>query len=311
MADSLSPREAAALASYERKLQTVRDNTALVAQGYGSGYYCWGDGGVGKSYNILKQFAALGFKEGEDFHLHNTRMSGSKLFDLLEEHPESRHLFEDIENIFADRLCLNLLRSALWGQEGDDHAQERLVTYAVRTGGQAEERKVYFKGQIFFTGNRPLGANPELAALQTRIIVGNPVPTRAELLAVMKSICLAGKKTDKGFVSPQAAMEVYDCYVAHLASDTKVDLRVIVRLLKLRLGTDQLRLTTTWQQQVTQAIAQSTESQQPLTRHQRVAQETDIALALHRQRLTGAPLQAEWTRRTGHATLDSYYRRLR
>ena len=131
------------------------------------------------------------------------------------------------------------------------------------------------------------------------------------MLAVMKSICLKGKQTDKGFVSPEDCLEVFRYYSTHLEVDTKLDLRVLNRAIKLRLGIKNLKLKTTWQELVDRAIRQSTESQQPLTRLQRVAKERDIALELKKKGLKGEALQAEWAKRTPHKSLDSYYRRLK
>jgi hypothetical protein len=52
-------------------------------------------------------------------------------------------------------------------------------------------------------------------------------------------------------------------------------------------------------------------TQEPITRNDRIAQETIIALELRRKRLPGKELLADWQRLTGNPTLDTYYRRLR
>jgi hypothetical protein len=308
----LTKQEREALESYNKKLQQVRDTTRLIASGYGNGYYCWGDGGIGKSFNMIAELKAMGLVEGKTWFLHNTRLSGPALGDSIEKFPTQPHLFEDIENLFIERTSLNLLRSARWGQEDKDGRQERIVLYGVKNPLKpGEERRVLFTGQMLFTGNKPLEAIPELEALSTRIEVEHPEVNREEMLAIMKSICLQGKKTDKGFVSPEDCLEVFRYYSTHLEADTKLDLRVLSKAIKLRLGINKLKLRTTWQQLVDRAIRQSTESQQPLTRLQRVAKERDIALELKKQGLTGEALRAEWEKRTGHKTFDSYYRRLK
>ena len=308
----LTKQERDALESYNKKLQRVRDTTRLVASGYGNGYYCWGDGGIGKSWNIISELKVMGLVRGKDWILHNTRLSGPAWFDSIEKFSSQTHLLEDIENVFLDRTSLNLTRSALWGQEDKDGKQERLVTYATKnllTPG--EERQVVFTGHILFTGNKPLEAIPELEALSTRIEVEHIELSREEMLAVMKSICLQGRQTDKGCVSPEDCLEVFRYYATHLEADTKLDLRVLNKAIKLRLGIKTLKLKTTWQELVKRAIRQSTESQQPLTRLQRVAKERDIALDLKKKNMTGEALRSEWEKRTGHKTIDSYYRRLK
>jgi hypothetical protein len=303
----LTRREQEALVSYNKKLQQVRDTTRLVASGYSNGYYCWGDGGIGKSFNMM-----MGLVLDKDWVLHNTRLSAAAWFDSIEKFRSQVHLLEDIGNLFTENAALNLTRSATWGQEDKAGRQERIVVYGVKNQKKlGEERRVLFTGQMLFTGNKPLEAIPELEALGTRIEVEHPEVTRDEMLAVMKSICLQGKHTDKGFASPEDCLEVFRYYSNHLEADTKLDLRVLTRAIKLQLGIKKLELSTTWQELVDRAIRQSTESQQPLTRLQRIAQERDIALDLRKRGLTGETLKSEWEKRTGHKTLDSYYRRLK
>ncbi len=40
------------LASFEKKLQLVRDRVVGAVEGYNSGVYIWGRGGTGKSYTV-------------------------------------------------------------------------------------------------------------------------------------------------------------------------------------------------------------------------------------------------------------------
>jgi len=308
----LTKNEREALESYNKKLQQVRDTTRLVASGFGNGYYCWGDGGIGKSYTIISELKAMGLVEGKDWMLHNTRLSGPAWFDKIDKYPSQTHMHEDIENLFIENTALNMMRSALWGQEDEDGKQERIVTYSTKNPLKpGEERRVMFTGQMIFTGNKPLEAIPELEAVSTRIEVEHPEVTRDEMLAVMKSICIKGKKTDKGFVSPEDCLEIFRYYSTHLEADTKLDLRILNRVFKLRLGIKKLTLKTAWERMMDRAIKQSTESQQPLTRLQRTAKERDIALELKKKGLTGEALRAEWEKRTGHKTIDAYYRRLK
>jgi hypothetical protein len=308
----LTKKEQKALESYNKQLQRVRDTTRLIATGFGNGYYCWGDGGIGKSYNMIAELKAMGLVLGKDWLLHNTRLSAAAWFDCIAKFPSQVHMHEDIENLFTENTALNLIRSAMWGQDDKGGGQERIVTYRVKTHLKTgDERRVLFTGQMLFTGNKPLEAIPELEALSTRIEVEHPEVSREEMLAVMKSICLQGRKTNKGFVSPEDCLEVFHYYARHLEADTKLDLRVLNRAIKLRLGIKKLNLKTTWQELVDRAIRQSTESQQPLTRFQRLAKERDVALELKKRGLTGEALRAEWEKRTGHETFDSYYRRLK
>ena len=71
----LTKQEKAALESYDKKLQRVRDTTRLVASGHGNGYYCWGHGGIGKSYHMMAELKVMNLVLGKDWILHNTRLA--------------------------------------------------------------------------------------------------------------------------------------------------------------------------------------------------------------------------------------------
>ena len=149
------------LHSLEAKLQIVRDRTRSVALGYRNGLHLWGEGGIGKSYCVLSELDRM----KASFVLHNSRLTGRGLFDLLMEFPDQIHVLEDCEPIFADKNACGVLRSALWGQTTTEHGQERFVGW--RTFNQ--QLGFYFEGSIVFIGNRKLDSVPELRAIVSRI----------------------------------------------------------------------------------------------------------------------------------------------
>src|SRR5207244_3419892 len=71
------------LASLEKKLQVVRDRTRGVVEGYATGLHVWGDGGIGKSFTVLRTLERL----RADFTLVNSRLTGKGLFNNLEKFP--------------------------------------------------------------------------------------------------------------------------------------------------------------------------------------------------------------------------------
>ena len=58
-----------------------------------------------------------------------------------------------------------ILRSACWGQRGDDGRQKRVITWATAKGVES----TVFQGGIVMLSNRPLDDLPELKAIRTRI----------------------------------------------------------------------------------------------------------------------------------------------
>ena len=72
------------LASFEQKLQLIRDRVTGVAQQYYSGCYLVGRPGTSKTHTVVAQLEELGVP----FILRNARLTTMGLFELLQEHPE-------------------------------------------------------------------------------------------------------------------------------------------------------------------------------------------------------------------------------
>lgn len=176
------------LAQLEAKLQIVRDRVTAVANGYATGLYLYGDGGVGKSYTVLQELQRL----RSDFVAFNSRMTGRGLYEQLEKFPHSVHVLEDMEGLFRDKGAQGVLRSALWAQrqEGSRGRLERRVTWITH----AEENEVIFHGGIIVIGNRAIDDVPELHAVKTRIACLHLEVTGHEIQALMRQV--AGKGYD-------------------------------------------------------------------------------------------------------------------
>src|SRR3974390_1830623 len=87
-----------ALASLEKKLQLVRDLVTAVAKGFKTGLFLYGSGGVGKSYTVLRKLQQL----EASYQLFNVRMTGRRLFKVLQAAPDAIHVLEDMERITKD-----------------------------------------------------------------------------------------------------------------------------------------------------------------------------------------------------------------
>jgi hypothetical protein len=163
------------LDQFEARLQLVRDRTRGVAEGWATGLYLWGEGGISKSFTVLEELGRLKVA----YRLTNSRLTGRGLFDLLSDHPDRVHVLEDRERLCRDPNAAGVLRSALWGQKGKLPRQhlERVVTW--RTFEQ--NLGFVFTGGIIFSQNCPLDDLPGLRALKTRIAHLRLQPTNAEV----------------------------------------------------------------------------------------------------------------------------------
>lgn len=200
------------LASYEAKLQLVRDYTKGVALGFSNGFFLYGSGGIAKSYTVLAELQRLSV----DFKLFNSRMSGRGLFEALAEYPKSVHLLEDMERVVKDKDAQGIIRSACWAQRGDDGQQRRTLTWATARGVES----IVFQGGIIMLSNRALDDLPELRAIRTRISHLHLEVSDAEIAAQMRRLAKGGYKHGDQEMTADEAETVCDFVI--LESQSKL-----------------------------------------------------------------------------------------
>jgi hypothetical protein len=219
----LSDVDRAHLAALETKFQLVRDYAGQVASGYTTGLYLFGEGGIGKSFAVIRELDRL----KADYKVFNSRMTGRGLYNALERFPDSIHVLEDMEQITRDRGAQGVLRSALWGQrrDGGKGPMERMVTWST----YRMEHSFIFTGGIIMTANKPLGDLPELQALKTRIACMHLRATDGELTALMRSVALKGFEQQGRVLAPAECREICEFIVEQSRSlHRALDMRLLL-----------------------------------------------------------------------------------
>jgi hypothetical protein len=225
------------LVEYENQLSKVRDFVRGVAQGWTTGFYLWGDGGISKTWTVLDELE----RSKMAYITTNSRLTGRGLVDLLSTYPSVVHVFEDMETLLKDKLAAGVLRSACWS--GD----KRVVTW--RTAHDTTE--FTFTGGIIFIMNCPLDDLPELQALKTRIAHLHLSPSTEQIIAKMRSIAaqgythvLRGKSMS---LSPVQAYGVCEYVVAKCVTlGCKPCLRMLVNAFHDRLQCDAGESSSDW-----------------------------------------------------------------
>jgi hypothetical protein len=306
--EEFTAEELEALESLERKYAIIREETLLVALGNSSGLYVWGEGGIGKSWNVIQTLRKYGYT----FRHKNTRLSVAGFGEELRDHPKGLFLLEDLPDIADTTASRNLLLAALWGQPDPETGQmERLVPWTV-SGDRKFETKFY--GGIICTANKPMADIPELRAIATRIEVIGLACTREEILAVAKEVALDGFRFNGGSLSPQECLDMWSFYKKELPEGRMADLRILVRAARKRLGMEEMRrkglpLTRTWQEMLLAMIHQGPPPEPVLTPGARKLNDEEVAVELSRKypdpRDRGQR-DKEWQERTGHHPLTYY-----
>jgi hypothetical protein len=294
--------DAELLHSLERKRQLIRDRTRGVAEGYATGFYLWGEGGTSKSYTVEQTLQAL----RKPYQLSNSRVTGKGLFGLLRDHPDLVHVLEDVETLFADKHSFGVLRSALWGQAGEDGQQERLVVW--QTARMREE--FLFEGGIILVANGPPDDVPQLRAVKTRITCLRFQPTTEEVAALMRDIARRGHRHGLHRLSPKECLEVATEIVTRTQRlQRNLDLRLLVNALQDRLQWANGSSETHWLDLLESRMKERVVSPGAGVRPRSERRARELAVA---RRIAGLPLEERmrtWERETGRSRA-SLYRRL-
>jgi hypothetical protein len=198
----------AALATLEAKNQVVRDLVTGVAKKFKTGLFLHGDGGLGKSFTVLRHLEYL----QATYQLYNSRMSSKGLLLAFKNGPDVIHVLEDMERLTNDADAQGVLRSALCAQPG----HERVINW---TTARDSMKPFSFSGGVIIISNRPLADMPELRALATRIDVHRLDVTEDELTALMYDLASRGyQHNGKMVMGPQECLEV----TQHLLEECRV-----------------------------------------------------------------------------------------
>lgn len=221
---SLSVMDLKCLERLDAKWQIVRDCTASVATGRSTGFYLFGNGGVGKSHNVIAELR----RHAVPFKVFNSRMTGRGLFDTLRRYPSAIHVLEDMEHLFNERSAVGVLRSSLWGQRVPGRAgpMERLVTWTTNK----TQYEFWFTGGLIFTANRPFPDRPELDAIKTRIAYLHLEVDDAEMVALMRNVALEGYASGEDVMTAEECGTVCDFVVNEsIGLNRSFDMRLLTR----------------------------------------------------------------------------------
>jgi hypothetical protein len=294
----MEPQDVKLLAQLDSKMAIVRDRTRSVALGYTTGFFLYGDGGVGKSFAVLSELERL----QADFKLHNSRMTGRGLFDALYDFPESIHVLEDMEAIFDDRMAQGVLRSALWGQVKDD-CPVRVVTWR----SHKTDLRCHFEGGVIIISNRPLADLPELNAIATRINPTQLHVSNEEAAALMREIAAKGYRRGGQQLLPGACTEVAEYLIeTSLNANRRLDLRLLVNSFSDRLQWEKGDTEAHWKELVTSRLDERVVAAKR-SRAAEIADEREMARRI--KDLPRSKRAAEWENLTGKSE-KALYRRL-
>ncbi len=220
------------LASFDRKLQLIRDRVRGVAERYYTAAYLVGRPGTSKTHTVETELEGLDIP----FVLRNARMTPMGLFEFLHDHPEHVVVLDDIASLFKQQAALQILMAALDG----DPDQPRTVTY------KSKDRDISFEftGGVVAISNVPLKNDPLANAVASRVVQVEHEPTDEEIAAFMRTLAENGYKE----LGADECLEVVEFVVSETRNhDRRLDLRHMTKACEDRRQWEHGHARTSWQ----------------------------------------------------------------
>jgi hypothetical protein len=205
------------LRELEQRLAVVRDRVRGVARGQSTGFYLFGRPGTSKTYTVRTTLDELGIP----YEYHSGHITPLGLFDLLARYHDRVLVLDDVSEILANRIALQILLAALGNQPYATGA--RIVKYR----RQGRDETVRFTGGIILISNLELHSTSLLAALKSRLHYLRHDPTDEQIASLMRQIASRGRTTPK--LSPTQCLEVAEFVISESRQlGCRLDIRLLV-----------------------------------------------------------------------------------
>ena len=185
------------------------------------------EGGIGKSTVVLSTLT----EEKKKFVYVNNYTTTLELVNFLYEHRNEIIVFDDTENIFNNKIIINILKGALWGIGKEN---KRIVTYLTTDQKLKSPRQFEFSGKCFFLLNKKPNDNDVLTkALLTRSLV---YEMNFDYKEIMEMLAEFSKLPYKEMTQEQR-QEVYNYIKENTDISTKdINFRTTLKIYDLYLG---------------------------------------------------------------------------
>lgn len=213
----------------EMVFKKMRQYVKMVIKGINPSVILCGAPGVGKTYTVMQQLKAAGYKEGTNLYTIKGRCSPRTLYMAMYQYRAKGDilLIDDADTLVGPRApedCINILKGALDSTSDDEG---RLVMYGVAgrlldDDGDPIPKKMFYNGSIIIITNYNAGALD--TALRGRSFIHDIHFTTEDLLKIVKRIM---PSIDPEHLSSRAKIMAYD-YLQEMANK-KMDMEISIR----------------------------------------------------------------------------------
>ena len=207
------------LSELNSRLTIIRDRIRGVALRSHTGFYLFGRPGTSKTYTVKTTLDQLNV----NYEYFDGHLSAIGLFELLEEHPDSTIILDDVSQLFKNKVALQILLAAL-GNQPDDRGT-RIIKYR----RQGRDETVRFTGGIIAISNLELHSDALLEALKSRVHYLQYAPTDEQMAAMMFEIAKNGWRVNDHKMTARECMEVARFLVSESQRrNVRLDMRLLV-----------------------------------------------------------------------------------
>jgi len=208
----------------------------MVAKGETASCVITGEGGLGKSYTVMKALRASGLKDISElpigevipsrgcFRVIKGFSTAKGLYRILFENQNSICVFDDCDSILKDPDALNLLKGAL------DSYDRRFITWNTSINDDGLPRSFEFKGGVVFISNLPQDKISQ--AIRSRAMNVDLSMTADQKIERMETIMKADEFMP--FVPMEYKVDAINIIKENKDFASEISLRTLINVAKIR-----------------------------------------------------------------------------
>ena len=228
----------------DERFNFVGDLVTMVANKISASAIITGEGGLGKTYTVVKTLEACGMEdasnllemEDEDeimerddkmFTIVKGFSTAKGLYRILFEHRNSMLVFDDCDNVLKDPVALNLLKGAL------DSYDKRIISWNCENKGDDDlPRSFQFNGGVIFISNLTLATLNQ--ALRSRSLCVDLSMTLEQKIERMET--LVNMDTFMTNVPMEFKKDALALIDKNKKNASEISLRTLIKVVKIRAG---------------------------------------------------------------------------
>jgi hypothetical protein len=219
-----SPIHTTVVYDINQRFNFLEKSVRMVLNGTAVSLIITGEGGLGKTYTVLREIHKKGLVKDNHF-IHKKGYSSPKgLYKTLYENLDKIIVFDDYDSILKDETCKNILKSAL------DSYDERIVSWnSVQFGnGDGLPDSFEFVGRIIFISNKDQNAiDQALLSRSTTIDLTMSTADKLERMGVLLPEIKRG-------VSMDIKQECLELITQYADQCRDLNLRTLIKVINIR-----------------------------------------------------------------------------